>query len=300
MRSSRWFRVVLLALTAVCGAQEAGLTPELAHRVEAMLRAKVNFAPGTTMRLGTRSASEVPGYDRVEVQYTSVGGGTGSIVLLVSKDGTKMGQFTTYDIHADPKLAFVDETRPARGGPKDAPVQIVNYDDLECPFCARLHASIFPALMERYHDQVRIVYRSFPSGGHPWAMRAAIDTDCLGAVSAPAYWAAVDSMHAMAADYGGPEHSLKVAEQQIDDETRLAARVYGVEPKKLEACIGAQDVKAETEALQRGAEMGVGSTPTLFINGLKIEGAVPLEFLFGVIDQAILAAGKVPPAPYVK
>lgn len=289
----------MLGLTAACGAQGAEVTPELAHRMESMLREKVRFSPGTSIQFGTRKASEIPGYDAVEVKYASLDGGAGTIALLVSKDGTKMAQFTSYDIHADPKVAFPLGDRPARGGPVGAPVEIVNYDDLECPFCARLHASIFPALIDRYKDQVRVVYRSFPSDGHPWAMRAAIDTDCVAAESAPAFWAAVDTMHARAAEYGGPERQLKVAEKQIDDETRGVGRVFGVEPKRLETCIAAQDPKAERESLAKGAALGVGSTPTLFINGLRIEGAVPLEFLFGVIDEALVAAGQVPPAKYV-
>ena len=52
--------------------------------------------------------------------------------------------------------------RPARGGPANAPVMIVGYDDLECPYCAQMNAEIFPALLDRYKDQVRVVYRDFP------------------------------------------------------------------------------------------------------------------------------------------
>jgi protein-disulfide isomerase len=289
--------VLALVLTGVCGGQD--LSPELAHRMEAILRAKVRFAPGTSVQFGTRKASEIPGYDSVEVKYTSLDGGAGTIALLVSKDGTKMAQFTSYNIQVDPKVGFPQGDRPARGGPVGAPVEIVNYDDLECPFCARLHGSIFPALIDRYKDQVRIVYRSYPSDGHPWAMRAAIDTDCLAAESVQAFWAAVDKMHATAADYGGPERSIKVAEKQVDDEVRGIGRVFGVEPRGLEACIAAQDQRAERASLEVGAALGVSQTPTMFINGVKIEGSVPLEFLFAAIDQALVAAGKVPPAKYV-
>lgn len=289
----------LLGVTISCGAQGAGMSPELAHRVEAMLRSRVRFTPGTSIQFGSLGSSEIPGYNSVEVKYASLDGSAGTIALLVSKDGTKMAQFSAYDIHVDPKAAFVETTRPSRGGPVDAPVQIVNYDDLECPFCARLNASIFPALIDRYKDQVRVVYKSFPSEGHPWAMRAAVDTDCLASTNGQAYWAAVDKIHASMSDYGGPEHQLKVAEQQIDEEIRQIGRAFGVERKGLEACVAGQDQKAEKDGLQKGAELGVGSTPTLFINGLKIEGAVPLEFLFGVIDRALVAAGKVAPAAYV-
>ena len=53
------------------------------------------------------------------------------------------------------------------------------------PFCAKMHAELFPAITERYENQVRIVYRDFPlTEIHPWAMRAAIDANCLGAADA--------------------------------------------------------------------------------------------------------------------
>jgi protein-disulfide isomerase len=92
---------------------------------------------------------------------------------------------------------------------------------------------------------------------------------------------------------------VKTAEKQIDDETRSIGRVFGVDAKGLDACIAAEDQRAERASLEVGAAFGVGSTPTMFINGMRIEGAVPLEFLFGVIDEALVAAGKVPPAKYV-
>jgi len=185
---------LLFLLVASCRAQEfpANVPPELAHRIEAMLRSKTDFPASTSLSFGQRGGSEIAGYDRIEVRYSTVGGGKGEIPLLVSKDGSTLAQFNKYDIGADPKTAFQGGDRPSRGGPATAPVLIVNYDDLECPFCAELHGELFPALVDRYGNDVRVVYRSFPSEGHLWAMHAAVDTDCLGAESGPAYWAAVD------------------------------------------------------------------------------------------------------------
>jgi len=48
-------------------------------------------------------------------------------------------------------------------------VLVVGYDDLECPFCAQMNAEIFPAILDRYKDQVRVVYAIFRSTNiHPW------------------------------------------------------------------------------------------------------------------------------------
>ena len=108
-----------------------------------------------------------------------------------------------------------DEGRPARGGPANAPVLIVGFDDLECPYCAKMHEQLFPALTERYKNQVRFVYKDFPLSQHPWAMRAAIDVECLAAQSSKGYWNLVDYIHAHAAEIGGTDRSVAKASDAV-------------------------------------------------------------------------------------
>lgn len=274
------------------------ISPELAHRIESALRSQIDLPPASSISFGARTTGEIPGYDRLQVHYSSSDTGAGGdIPLLISKDGTHIAQFTALDISGDPRLKFPAEDRPARGGPANAPVTIVGYDDLECPFCAQLHAELFPALTDRYKDQVRFVYRNYPIEGHPWAMRAAVDTDCLGAESGPAYWAAVDHIHAHASGYGGSERSLAKAQQELDTTVIDQGHAFGVNEPELEACIVRQDTTKINASVRSGTSLGVIRTPTLFINGLKIDGAVPAAFVFEMIDNAIKAEGKTPPPP---
>jgi protein-disulfide isomerase len=299
-------RAILLILVLSCSirwadAQNAtpGVTPELAHRIEAVLLSKIQFPPATSFSFGTRTPSEIPGFDRIEVRWnSSLGGGNGTFPLLISKDGSRLAQFTSYDISVDPKEKFQAGDRPPRGGPEDAPVLIVGFDDLECPFCARLNAELFPALLDHYKDLVRIVYRSFPEEGHPWAMRAAVDADCLGSQSARAYWAAVDEIHSHSSEYGGTGRSLAKAKEEIDAEVRKQGQAFHVDGTKLDACIAKQDTTAEIASVRLGEQLGVESTPTIFINGVKVVGALPVEYIFGLIDDALRAEGKAPPPPY--
>ena len=58
--------------------------------------------------------------------------------------------------------------------------------------------SCFRRMLERYKDQVHIVYRDFPLSQHPWAMHAAIDANCLAAQNPTGYWNFVDYVHAHA------------------------------------------------------------------------------------------------------
>jgi protein-disulfide isomerase len=176
-------------------------------------------------------------------------------------------------------------------------VVIVGFDDLECPFCAKMHAQIFPALQERYKDQVRIVYRDFPLDQHPWAVRAAVDANCLAAQSAPGYWNLVDYIHAHAADMGGAEKTLAKANDTLDTLTKEEGKRQKVNEAALNACVEKQDDTAVRASVKLATDLGVDSTPALFINGERLEGAVPMEYVYRMIDKALVAAGQTPPPP---
>lgn len=324
VRSPRTLPTLFLsaALGALgCRAQNppsgAALSPDLARRIEVLLRQKAQLPPGSTVQVGPRHAGALPGFDEVTVTVSNMDGTVSRpINFQLSTDGKTLAQLTKFDLSADPKKLVSDSGRPARGGPEGAPVTIVGFDDLECPYCARLHSIIFPAITNRYHDQVRIVYRDFPLDQHPWAMRAAVDVNCLGAVSAPAYWDAVDFIHAHASDIGSdalgktpdakdapkspatPDRTLDRANQQLDKVVHDLAVSQKADPAKVDACIARQDTR-EIEASRKFATtLGVDSTPSLFINGDKIDGALPIEFIFKIIDQALVAEGRTPPPPY--
>ena len=65
----------------------------------------------------------------------------------------------------------------------------------------------------------------------------------------------------------------------------------------LAACIAKQDETAVQASMKLGEELGVDSTPALFINGEKVEGAVPMKYVYKIIDNALIASGQTPPPP---
>ena len=294
-----------LAMAAIgCHAQTPApdaqkLSPEMTRRVEVLIRARTNVPPNYDIHISPKTKSEVPGYDEIVVTFTTEGQASKPIRFLLSQDGKTLAQFTKYDISQDPRELVSGSNRPARGGPANAPVLIVGFDDLECPYCARMHAQLFPALLERYKDQVRIVYRDFPLDQHPWAMRAAINANCLGAQSTTGYWNLVDYIHSHASTLGGDEKSLAKANDTLDTLTRDEAKRQNVDITALNACIAKQDDSAVKASVKEAEALGVDSTPALFINGAKLEGAVPLEYVYKMIDNALTASGQTPPPPPV-
>jgi protein-disulfide isomerase len=273
------------------------LSPELTRRVEVLIRSRSNVPPEYVFTVGSRSKSDVPGFDEILVSFTADGKTSKPMPFLLSTDGKTLAQFSKYDISKDPKELVSGAGRPSRGGPVNAPVLIVGFDDLECPYCAKLHQSLFPALTERYKNQVHIVYRDFPLDQHPWAMRAAIDTNCVGAQSPTGYWNLVDYIHAHAGELGGDEKSLAKANETLDTLSRDEGKRQKLNADSLNACIVKQDATAIKASIKDGEELGVNSTPALFINGEKVEGAQPMEAIYRMIDSALTAQGQTPPPP---
>jgi protein-disulfide isomerase len=275
------------------------LSPELYRRVEVMIRQRAKVPPSYAIQIGPRQPSEVPGFSKVDVTFVSDGESSKPLAFLLSDDGKTLAQFSKFDISRDPRTLISGAGRPARGGDANAPVQIVGFDDLECPYCAKMHAQLFPALTERYGNKVRITYLDFPITQHPWAMRAAVDVNCVGDHDPAGYWSLVDAIHAHASELGGSEHSLEKANTTLDQMTLDQAKKDKLNEPEIQACVKKQDQTRIKASLKTGEDLDVEATPDLFINGEKFEGAYPVEVLFRFIDAALVAEGVTPPPPYV-
>ncbi len=272
------------------------LSPELTRRIEVLLRSKLDaLPPDAEIHVLSRTPSEFSGYDIILVNFTVDGKTSPNAPFLLSADNKTLAQMNKLEVPADPKLTVSPDGRPVRGGPATAPVLIVGFDDLECPFCAQLHQTIFPAILNRYGNLVHIVYRDFPLSIHPWATRAAVDVNCLAAQSNTGYWNEVDYIHAHLAEIGEPEKTVAKADSQLDTFTRDEGKRQKVNAVTLDACIAKQDDTAIKESLKLGDTLGLEATPVLFINGYRIVGIVSVDFVYKIIDGALIAAGKTPP-----
>jgi len=276
------------------------LTPEMARRVEVMIRSKAQVSLEYTISIGEPTQGEVPGYDQIMVSFTANGNTSRPLPFLLSTDGKTLAQLNKFDLSQDPKDLVSAAGRPARGGAQNAPVVVVGYDDLECPYCAKMNAELFPALLDRYKDQVRVVYRDFPlSDIHPWSVHAAVDANCLGAASTAGYWNFIDYVHAHADEIAGAEQTVAKADATLDKLTFDEGARQKVDAKELAACVQKQDATAiNASVLQAESDpLRVAGVPTLFINGEKVDQQVPIETIYRIIDGALIAAGKTPPPP---
>jgi protein-disulfide isomerase len=179
-------------------------------------------------------------------------------------------------------------------------VTVINFDDLECPYCARMHQSLFPNTINRYKDKVRFVYKDDPLAEiHPWATHAAVNANCLAAQNGDAYWKYVDYLHSHGQEINGEgqDRDVQKSYAALDRIAKDEGTVAKLDLGKLSACIAKQDETKVKESAKQADALGIEGTPALFIEGERINGAMPQEQVWMVIDRALRAAGEEPPPP---
>jgi protein-disulfide isomerase len=291
--------LLLVCLAAGCKAQstpQGPLDPSLTRRVEVMVRSQYNLPSDYNVAIGTPQPGSIAGYNKLPV--TIGHNGKSQVVdFLLSTDGSKLARLDTFNLASDPAFNIDISGRPIRGNP-DAKVTVINFDDLECPFCARMHAELFPSTFDRYKNLVRFVYKDFPlTQLHPWAMHAAVDADCLAAQNGNVYWNYVDYLHEHGDEITGQNPNLKRSYDELDRIARDEGTVSKLNSSQLDACIARQDETQVKKSLAEADTLGIEGAPQLFVNGERIDGAVPEQQVWAVIDRALKAAGETPPPP---
>jgi protein-disulfide isomerase len=237
----------------------------------------------------------MPGYDTVSV---NIGGGDGKqkdYKFLLSKDRATMLRVTRFDLNKDPFAEVMSKIdingRPSRGA-KAARVVVVNFDDFECPYCSAMHRTLFPEIFKEYGDRVTFIYKDDPlSEIHPWAIHAAVDANCLAAQNGDAYWDFADYIHANKREVDA-EKTPAARFDAIDKITMLQGQKHNLEAGKLQSCMKAQNEDAVRASMKEADGLGVNGTPALFINGQKIDGAVPIGEIRAALDAALKDAGQ--------
>jgi protein-disulfide isomerase len=270
------------------------------RRIELTVRSQFNVPAGYDLTVGPRKPSDISGYDTVPITLKH-GPKSTEINFLLSKDGKTLARLETFDLAEDQASRIDTAGRPIRGNPS-AKVTVINFDDLECPFCARMHQTLFPSTFERYKDKVRFIYKDNPLSNHPWAMHAAVDANCLASQSGDAYWKYVDYLHTHPDEISGEKLDLKKSIEALDRIARLEGTADKLDDAKLNACLAKQDETLVRISMKEAGALGFDATPSLFIAGEKVIGALPAEDLWAVIDRALKAEGEQPPpaAPQVQ
>ena len=144
-------------------------------------------------------------------------------------------------------------------GPAKAPVEIVEFSDLQCPHCKQAQPTVEKLMADE--PNARFVFQPFPLPSHDWAMKAALYADCIGQSNNAAFWKFIDSVY-----NAQSEISSANADQKLTD----LANSSGAKGAEVAACAEKPDTKARIESsIALGKAVGVSGTPTLFIAGRK-------------------------------
>jgi protein-disulfide isomerase len=160
---------------------------------------------------------------------------------------------------------------PVRGNTA-AQVTIVEFSDFQCPFCARVNPTL-DKIRQTYGDKVKIVFKDYPLPNHPQAPKAAEAARCAGEQNK--FWEMHDAMFAN-------QRALEVPA------LKQTARAIGLNGAAFDTCLDSSKHAATVQSgSELGEKMGVNSTPTLYINGRAVLGAMPFENFKQIIDDEL-------------
>jgi protein-disulfide isomerase len=249
--------------------------------VDAFMQQTFGYEPQVSWKISSIKPAAAPGLAEVDV-------------ILASPQGQ---QLTRFYVASDGEHAVVGEIIPfgakpfdpvkktlEKGiagpprGPKNAPVTIVEFGDLQCPACKAAQPAIEGLIAAE--PNVRFVFENFPLEMHNWAAKGAAYADCVGQASNDAFWKFVAKTYETQSD---------ITAENADEKLTALADGAGVKGADIAACAGTPVAKAHVDAsLALGKSVNVTGTPTLFINGRVIGNVsqVPADTLKGLVDFA--------------
>lgn len=157
----------------------------------------------------------------------------------------------------------------------DAPIRISVFSDFQCPFCKTV-ADQVPELIRRYSKQINVQYMFYP-----------LDAKCNSNVKGRFHDVACDAAALAACD---PAKFEKVHDEIFAQQDRLSGSVLKsiADSYGLQGCIENQEnMDKVISAVNQGAKFNVKSTPTIIVNGRKIEGTIPSTQFFAIFEDIL-------------
>jgi protein-disulfide isomerase len=195
-----------------------------------------------------------------------------SALLAALKDKTPV------TVSLEPPRLKIAVDGHASKGDKDAPIQLVEFSDFECPFCARVNPTL-AKLQEAYPGKVRIVFRDLPLLNiHKNAGHAAEAAHCAN--DQGKFWEMHDRMFA---------NQKKLSPAELKEH----AAAIGLEASAFNQCLDSGKYTAEWRRdADEASRLGLSGTPAFFINGRLLTGAQPFENFAQIVEEELAAAGE--------
>ena len=254
--------------------------------VNSFLQQTFGYDPGMSWKVLEIRPAEAEGLAEVLIQVSSAQGKQGS-KLYVTADGKHAiaGDLIPFGAKPfeDARETLARKMFGPSTGPGNAPVSIVEFSDLQCPFCKQAQPTIDKLLAEE--KDARLTFQNFPLPMHNWAAKGAHYADCVARKSPEAFWTFIHTTFDQQSD---------ITPENADEKLTANVEKAGLKGKEIATCAGSAETAGRVQrSIQLGTEVEVTGTPTLYINGRRISNltGVPYE----VLKQLVEFAAKNPP-----
>jgi protein-disulfide isomerase len=202
--------------------------------------------------------------------------------LYVTADGKHavIGDIIPFGAH--PFTATNEELKKGLTGPTlgsaAAPVLLVEFSDLQCPFCKQGQPTIDKLVSEE--KNTRLVFQNFPLPAHDWATKAAYYADCVARTSNDAFWKFEQATF---------DAQKEITAANAEEKLTAIADAAGVKGADVAACATKPETAGRVQrSMALGTSVEVNSTPTLFINGRKVANVtgIPYDVLKNLVEFA--------------
>lgn len=239
-------------------------------RVEKYLRNLYAWGPEYEVKVGTIKPSLIPDLLEVPVSVSMAGQGD-TAVVYVDKNGTFLIRGELDNMSADPFAEIRSKLHPENSpsiGPENAKVTLIEFADFECPSCRQLDRILRDYMPS--HPEIRLVFKHFPlTDIHPWAMTAAIASQCTYEQNPAAFW----KMHDAIFDAQDAISTTNVKERMEDLANKQALNLDA-----FKTCMSNPETAQHVEQTKgEGRSLNITGTPTTFVNGRRVIGADELQ-----------------------
>jgi protein-disulfide isomerase len=225
-----------------------------------------------------------------------IGSTSEKLVLYLSPDRNFLTS-QLFDLRIDPEKAqasarehtqsiineYLEQHPRSFLGRSDAPVTLAVFGDFQCPFCRNAMQTLIGEVLPNFEKQVRVAFFHYPLASHGWARPAAEWIACLE--TEHSFWPMVETLY---------QHQPDMRSEDIRSKLlNLTSQIQGVDSHRLTSCF---DSRTAVQVVQNdtdlGEELGVGATPTFFVNGLQLVGAQTAQEFRDAIANSISGLKK--------
>lgn len=207
---------------------------------------------------------------------------------FITNDGANIVKGEPFDLTVSPFQANLDriqlEGQPSFGGGANAPVNLVIFADFQCPYCKSEAEIVRKNVAQTFADKVRVTFKDFPLEAiHPWARAGSIAGRCVFKQSPEKFWTFHDWIYANQGDITG---------ENLHDKVTAWAAENSLDVPAIGTCMSTKATDPEVARnLEEGRSLSLNATPTVFLNGFKMEGTVQWPVLEQLIRMELTRLG---------